>query len=91
MPRTRIAEVLRFVNQVSEKYKLVIGNMFHAGDGNLHPCILFDLRDADQVQRTHAAGNEILRYCIEVRRVHHRRARSGDGEERDHVRPVHGR
>ncbi|MGE0407467.1 MAG: FAD-binding oxidoreductase [Candidatus Korobacteraceae bacterium] len=66
VPRTRIAEVLRFVNDVSEKYKLAIGNVFHAGDGNLHPCILFDPRDPDQVHRTHQAGNEILRYCIDV-------------------------
>ncbi len=66
MPRTRIAEVLRFVESVSEKYKLAIGNVFHAGDGNLHPCILFDPRDPEQVRRTHEAGSEILQYCIEV-------------------------
>jgi glycolate oxidase len=66
VPRTRIAEVLRFVAQVSEKYKLAIGNVFHAGDGNLHPCILFDPRDPGQVKRTHEAGGEILRYCIDV-------------------------
>ncbi len=66
VPRTKIAEVLRFVAVVSEKYGLRIGNVFHAGDGNLHPCILFDLRDPDQVRRTYEAGKEILQYCIEV-------------------------
>jgi glycolate oxidase len=66
VPRTRIAEVLAFVKSTSEKYNLAIGNVFHAGDGNLHPCILFDPRDPDQVRRTHEAGNEILRYCIDA-------------------------
>jgi glycolate oxidase len=66
VPRTKIPEVLRFIAGVSEKYGLRIGNIFHAGDGNLHPCILFDIRDAGQVDRTHAAGKEILSRCIEV-------------------------
>jgi glycolate oxidase len=66
VPRTKIAEVLRFVGSVSEKYQLRIGNVFHAGDGNLHPCILFDIRDPDQVQRTYDASKEILQYCVDV-------------------------
>ncbi len=66
VPRTQIPAVLRFIGTVAEKYRLRIGNIFHAGDGNLHPCILFDIRDADQVKRTHEAGAEILRRCVSV-------------------------
>jgi glycolate oxidase len=49
---------------VAEKYALTIGNIFHAGDGNLHPLILFDPRDEEQTRRTLAAGKEILEYCV---------------------------
>ena len=66
VPRTQIPSVLRFIESVSKKYGLRIGNIFHAGDGNLHPCILFDIRDAEQVHKTHEAGREILSHCIAV-------------------------
>ncbi len=66
VPRTQIPSVLRFISGVSEKYGLRIGNIFHAGDGNLHPCILFDIRDPEQVHKTHEAGREILSHCIAV-------------------------
>lgn len=66
VPRTRIPDTLKRIAEVAKKYNLTIGNIFHAGDGNLHPAILFDLRDEDQVRRTHEAGAEIIRYCCEV-------------------------
>jgi glycolate oxidase len=66
IPRTRVPETLRHIEQVAKKYSLTIGNIFHAGDGNLHPLILFDPRDSDQTQRTLAAGKEILAYCVGV-------------------------
>jgi glycolate oxidase len=66
IPRTRIPETLRKIEEVSKKYSLTIGNIFHAGDGNLHPLILFDARDPDQTQRTLDAGREILEFCIGV-------------------------
>ncbi len=66
VPRTKIPETLRFIAGVSEKYKLRIANIFHAGDGNMHPAIMFDLRDAEQLERTIAAGAEILAYCVSV-------------------------
>ncbi len=66
VPRGHIAKVLRYIEGVSKKYGLRIGNIFHAGDGNLHPCILFDSRDPDQVHRTHEAGREILTYCVQA-------------------------
>ncbi len=66
VPRTQIPSTLRRIQEISEKYDLIIGNVFHAGDGNLHPLILFDQRDPDQVRRTHAAGDEIMQHCIKV-------------------------
>ena len=66
IPRTRIPETLRKIDEVSKKYSLTIGNIFHAGDGNLHPLILFDARDPGQTQRTLDAGREILEFCIGV-------------------------
>jgi glycolate oxidase len=66
VPRTKIPAALKQFAQISEKWKLTIGNIFHAGDGNMHPFILFDERDPDQVHRTHEAAAEIIRYCCEV-------------------------
>ncbi len=66
VPRTKILSVLKFIDGVSQKYGLRIGNIFHAGDGNLHPAILFDIRDPEQVRRTHEAGREILQHCVDV-------------------------
>jgi len=65
VPRSRIAPTLRFIQQISEKNKVTISNIFHAGDGNLHPLILFNHRKPEEVERARAAGEEILRYCIE--------------------------
>jgi glycolate oxidase len=66
IPRTKIPQTLAHIEAVGKKYGLQIGNIFHAGDGNLHPLILFDIRDADQVKRTIAAGHDILEYCLSV-------------------------
>ncbi len=66
VPRTRIADTLRFIYDVSERYGLTISNIFHAGDGNMHPIILFDPRKPDELDKTKRAGAEILNYCIEA-------------------------
>ena len=66
VPRTKIAEILRFIDQVSQKYQMTICNIFHAGDGNLHPAILFDARDPAEVEKVHAAGREIVQRCVEL-------------------------
>jgi FAD/FMN-containing dehydrogenase len=66
VPRTKLPEVLSKVLEVGKKYDLPIGNVFHAGDGNLHPLILFDERDEDQLQRVHKAGSEILKICADA-------------------------
>ena len=64
VPRRQIAPTLRHIQKVSEKYGLAISNIFHAGDGNMHPIILFDARKPGELKRAQDAGDEILRYCI---------------------------
>ncbi|MGE5322454.1 MAG: FAD-linked oxidase C-terminal domain-containing protein [Actinomycetota bacterium] len=66
IPRTKVPATLAEIQRISEKYGLVIGNVFHAGDGNLHPLILFDPRDSRQMQASHDASREIMEYCIKV-------------------------
>ncbi|MBV9544441.1 MAG: FAD-binding protein, partial [Chloroflexi bacterium] len=66
VPRTRLPAILARVIQIGEQYDLPIANLFHAGDGNLHPMILFDARQAGILDRVMAAGREILMECIEA-------------------------
>ena len=66
VPRTALPKILRKVAEVGKKYNLKIPNVFHAGDGNLHPLILFDWRDAEQKARVMKAGMEILQLCVEM-------------------------
>jgi glycolate oxidase len=64
VPRTRVPDILRAITAAAERHRLRIGNVFHAGDGNIHPILLFDERDPDEVARVLAAGKEILEACI---------------------------
>lgn len=66
VPRTKIAPTLRKIGEIGDKYKLKISNIFHAGDGNMHPIILFDARKPGELEAAQKAGEEILAYCIEV-------------------------
>lgn len=66
VPRSKLPEIMRFVRATSEKYGLRIANVFHAGDGNIHPLVLYDERDPDQVKRALAAGHEILDKCVDL-------------------------
>ena len=66
VPRTKLPEALAAVKKVSEKYRLPIGNVFHAGDGNLHPLILFDDRNKEEMEKVHRAGMEILKICADL-------------------------
>jgi glycolate oxidase len=66
IPRKRLGEVLAFIGQMEKKYRLRCPNVFHAGDGNLHPLILFDASDADQLHRTEQFAAEVLEKCVEV-------------------------
>jgi glycolate oxidase len=66
VPRTRLVEVLERIERIAAAHRLVIMNVFHAGDGNLHPLIAFDRRDPEQVERVHAAGRDIIEACVAV-------------------------
>jgi glycolate oxidase len=66
VPRTKLPHMLREIKRIGDRHGLRICNVFHAGDGNLHPIILFDERDADQVRRVLAASHEILEECVRV-------------------------
>jgi glycolate oxidase len=64
VPRTKLPAVMLEVERIAREHRLPVGNVFHAGDGNLHPLIIFDRRDARQVQAVIDAGSEILQTCI---------------------------
>jgi glycolate oxidase len=64
VPRTKLPHILREIRRIGEQYQLRIANVFHAGDGNIHPILLFDERDPDQVKRVLAASHEILEECL---------------------------
>ena len=66
VPRTRLPEALAQVAAIVSKYGFEHGNVFHAGDGNLHPLILFDSRDPVQLTRVHEAGWEIMQACVDL-------------------------
>ena len=65
VPRTKIAQTLRYIAEVSRKHGLNISNIFHAGDGNMHPIIPFNPRKPGDLEKARRAGEEILEYCIE--------------------------
>jgi glycolate oxidase subunit GlcD len=65
VPRSRLAETLQQVNQVCERYRLAVGYVFHAGDGNLHPMVLIpDKDDAELMARVHRAGREMVELAV---------------------------
>jgi glycolate oxidase subunit GlcD len=66
IPRSRLPEVLDEIYRIAERYHLTVANVFHAGDGNLHPNISFDGRDPRQVERVEAASKEIMQLCVSV-------------------------
>jgi glycolate oxidase subunit GlcD len=66
VPRIHLPEILERVGEICDRHRLKLANVFHAGDGNLHPNICFDRRDADELARVVAAGEEILEACVAV-------------------------
>jgi len=66
IPRTRLPETLRAVIEIGRRHGFQVGNVFHAGDGNLHPAILFDARDRAQLARVVAASNEMMAFCLQM-------------------------
>tara|TARA_Y100001970_G_scaffold293669_1_gene442145 strand:+ start:753 stop:2249 length:1497 start_codon:yes stop_codon:yes gene_type:complete len=66
IPRGKLAEVLKEIQRLSKKYKLPVANAFHAGDGNLHPLIMYDANEKDALKKTEKFGADILKYCVKV-------------------------
>lgn len=66
VPRRALPDVLRQVYEIAERHGILVMNVFHAGDGNLHPLILFDANDADELDRAEKFGADILRLCVKV-------------------------
>jgi glycolate oxidase len=66
IPRSKLPQALQQIQQIGKKYNFSIGNIFHAGDGNLHPIVLYDPRDPRQFENAIAASHEILSYCVEL-------------------------
>jgi glycolate oxidase len=66
VPRTKVADTLEAIERIGKKYGIPISNVFHAGDGNMHPILPFDPRKKGDLKRAQRAGEEILQYCISV-------------------------
>ena len=66
IPRGKLAEVLKEIGRLSKKYNLPVANAFHAGDGNLHPLIMYDANEKNSLEKTEKFGAEILKYCVKV-------------------------
>ena len=66
VPRTRLPEILATSREIGERHSVKVCNVFHAGDGNLHPNIPYDASDADESRRVHAAMTEIMQACIDI-------------------------
>ena len=66
IPRGKLAQVLKEINRLSKKYNLPVANAFHAGDGNLHPLIMYDANEKNSLEKTEKFGAEILKYCVKV-------------------------
>ena len=64
VPRSALPDILDQVNAIRDRYRLKISNVFHAGDGNLHPNISFDRRDPELSERVQAASREIMKVCV---------------------------
>ncbi len=66
IPRAKLPDVLRHIAELSKKYGLRVANVFHAGDGNLHPIVLYDSNKPEELERTERFGADIMKYCVEV-------------------------
>ncbi len=66
IPRSKLAEAISKIAEIGKEYNLIIGNVYHAGDGNLHPCLLFHRDDLDEVKRVMMAAAKILDMCVDL-------------------------
>ena len=64
IPRTRLPDVLAVIREIAERHRITVCNVFHAGDGNLHPNIGYDANDPEEQARVHAAMREIMSACV---------------------------
>ncbi|MFZ0038208.1 MAG: FAD-linked oxidase C-terminal domain-containing protein [Candidatus Acidiferrales bacterium] len=86
IPRTKLPATLRRITEIGKKNGFEIGNIFHAGDGNLHPIILFDARNEQEFKRVVETASEIVRFCIEMGGAI--TGEHGVGMEKDHLMPL---
>jgi glycolate oxidase len=86
IPRTKLPQTLREIERIGKENGFEIGNIFHAGDGNLHPIILFDARDAKQFERAVSTADAIIRFCIEMGGTI--TGEHGVGMEKDRLMPL---
>ncbi|MFZ0333209.1 MAG: FAD-linked oxidase C-terminal domain-containing protein, partial [Candidatus Acidiferrales bacterium] len=86
IPRTKLPQTLREIDRIGKENGFEIGNIFHAGDGNLHPIILFDARDPQQFQRAVSTADAIIRFCIEMGGAI--TGEHGVGMEKDRLMPL---
>ena len=66
IPRGKLAQVLKEIGRLSKKYNLPVANAFHAGDGNLHPLIMYDANEKNALEKTEKFGADILKYCVKI-------------------------
>lgn len=86
IPRTKLPQTLREIERIGKENGFEIGNIFHAGDGNLHPIILFDARDAKQFDRAVSTAESIIRFCIDMGGAI--TGEHGVGMEKDRLMPL---
>ncbi|MFZ0213740.1 MAG: FAD-linked oxidase C-terminal domain-containing protein [Candidatus Acidiferrales bacterium] len=86
IPRTKLPQTLREIDRIGKENGFEIGNIFHAGDGNLHPIILFDARDPKQFQRAVSTADAIIRFCVEMGGTI--TGEHGVGMEKDRLMPL---
>src|SRR5579864_1733805 len=86
IPRTKLPQTLREIDRIGKANGFEIGNIFHAGDGNLHPIILFDARDEKQFERAVATADQIIKFCIEMGGTI--TGEHGVGMEKDRLMPL---
>jgi glycolate oxidase len=87
IPRARLPQVLARMREMSERHGLALANVFHAGDGNLHPLILYDANKPGELESAEAFGAEILKLCVEVGGV--LTGEHGVGVEKRDLMPLH--
>ena len=66
VPPGRLVDMLRVVKEIARRHRVLVGNVFHAGDGNFHPLVLYDDRDQDEADRAHRATHEIMQHAIDL-------------------------